>query len=186
MNPSTQDILKAVEAVSSDSVIILPNNKNILMAAEQAAEVSEKKVVVVPTRTIPQGISAILALDQGATLDSNALAMANVAKEVMTGEITWATRSVDLNGIKVKEGDAIGLLDDELVVDARSFDEAVHWLLAEADLDERELVTIYYGSDVDEAQAQKLAEQLEVSYPDLEYEIIDGGQPHYPYIISIE
>lgn len=186
MNPSTQDILKAVEAVSSDSVIILPNNKNIWMAAEQAAEVSEKKVVVVPTRTIPQGISAILALDQGATLDSNALAMANVAKEVITGEITWATRSVDLNGIKVKEGDAIGLLDDELVVDARSFDEAVHWLLAEADLDERELVTIYYGSDVGEAQAQKLAEQLEESYPDLEYEIIDGGQPHYPYIISIE
>ena len=156
------------------------------MAAEQAAEVSEKSVVVVPTRTIPQGISALLALDQGATLGSNALSMARVAKEVITGEITWATRSVEINGLQVKEGDAIGLLDDELVVDARSFDEAVHWLLAEADLDDRELVTIYFGSDVDDSQANKLVEQLEKAYPDLEYELLDGGQPHYPYILSLE
>lgn len=186
MNPSTQDILSAVESSSSDLVIILPNNKNIFMAAEQAAAVSEKNVVVVPTRTIPQGISAILALDQDETLDSNALAMARVAKEVITGEITWAIRSVDLNGIAVKEGDAIGLLDDELVVDAHSFEEAVYWLLAEAEIDDRELVTIYYGSDVDPDRANKLIDQLSEAYPDLEYEVIDGGQPHYPYIISIE
>ena len=186
MNPSTQDILLAVDSSSSDSVIILPNNKNIWMAAEQAAQVSEKDVVVVPTRTVPQGISAILALDQGATLDSNALAMSRVANDVITGEITWATRTVEMNGIQVKEGDAIGLLDDELVVDAHSFDEAVHWLLAEADLDDRELVTIYYGSDVDNDQANNLVAQLEDAYPDLEYEIINGGQPHYPYILSVE
>jgi DAK2 domain fusion protein YloV len=186
MNPSTQDILSAVEVAPSDSVIILPNNKNIWMAAEQAAEVSEKSVVVVPTRTIPQGISAILALDQDATLDSNALAMSRVAKEVITGEITWATRSVEMNGLQVTAGDAIGLLDDELVVDAHSFEEAVYWLLAEAELDDRELVTIYYGSDVKEVQANKLVEQLEEAYPDLEYEVLDGGQPHYPYILSLE
>ena len=133
------------------------------MAAEQAANVSKKNVVVVPTRTIPQGISAILALDQDATLDGNAMAMARVAKEVITGEITWATRTVVLNGIEVNEGDAIGLLDDELVVDAHTFEEAVHWLLAEADMDDRELVTIYYGSDVDEDQADQLIEKLDRS-----------------------
>jgi DAK2 domain fusion protein YloV len=186
MNPSTQDILTAVDASPSDSVIILPNNKNIFMAAKQAAEVSEKQVVVVPTRTIPQGISAILALDQGATLDSNAMAMARVANDVITGEVTWATRSVEMNGIEVKEGDAIGLLDDELVVDANSYDEAVLWLLAEADLDDRELVTIYYGSDVDDSRVNVLLAQLEEAYPDLEYEVINGGQPHYPYILSVE
>ncbi len=186
MNPSTQDILSAVEMSPSDSVIVLPNNKNIWMAAEQAAAVSKKNAVVVPTRTIPQGISAILALDQGATLDSNALAMTRVAKEVITGEITWAVRSVALNGIEVKEGDAIGLLDNELVVDTQSFEEAVYWLLAEAEIDDRELVTIYYGSDVDGDQVNLLVEQLEEAYPDLEYEVINGGQPHYPYIISIE
>jgi DAK2 domain fusion protein YloV len=186
MNPSTQDILSAVENSPSDSVIILPNNKNIVMAAEQAAAVSEKNVVVVPTRSIPQGISAILALDQGATLDSNTLAMTRVAREVITGEITWATRSVSINGLKVQEGDAIGLLDDELVVNAQSFDEAVHWLLAEAELEDRELVTIYYGSDVNVDQVNNLVEQLEEAYPDLEYEVVYGGQPHYPYILSIE
>jgi DAK2 domain fusion protein YloV len=186
MNPSTQDILTAVEASQADSVIILPNNKNIWMAAEQAAEVSTKNAVVVPTRTIPQGISALLALDQGATLDSNALSMARVANEVVTGEITWATRSVEINGIQVNEGDAIGLLDDKLVVDAQSYDEAVYWLLAEADLEEFELVTLYYGSDIDESQANMLVKQLEQAYPDLEYEIINGGQPHYPYILSLE
>ncbi|MDF1513942.1 MAG: DAK2 domain-containing protein [Anaerolineae bacterium] len=186
MNPSTQDILNAVEMSPSNAVIILPNNKNIWMAAEQAAEVSTKNVVVVPTRTIPQGICAILALDQGATLDSNALAMSRVAREVITGEITWATRTVAINGIDVNEGDAIGLLDDELVVDAQSFDEAVLWLMAAADLDERELVTIYFGSDSDFDQAEQLSSQLAEKYPDLEFEVIDGGQPHYPYIVSIE
>ncbi len=186
MNPSTQDILEAIESSPSDAVIVLPNNKNIFLAAEQAANVSKKNVVVVPTRTIPQGISAILALDQDATLDGNAMAMARVAKEVITGEITWATRTVVLNGIEVNEGDAIGLLDDELVVDAHSFEEAVYWLLAEANIDDRELVTVYYGSDVDEDQANQLIEKLTEAYPDLEYELIDGGQPHYPYILSIE
>ena len=112
--------------------------------------------------------------------------MSRAAKEVITGEITWATRTVEINGIKVKEGDAIGLLDDELVVDAHSFGEAVHWLLAEANLDDLELVTIYYGSDVDSYQANKLVEQLEEAYPDLEYEVLNGGQPHYPYILSLE
>ena len=186
MNPSTAQIVEAIEALPADKVIVLPNNKNILLAAQQAAEVSQKDVVVVPTRSIPQGVSALLALDQEATLEENAEAMMEAAQEVITGEVTWATRDVALNGIKVREGDAIGLLDGELVVDANSFEEVVRWLLAEADLDGRELVTLYYGEQVTEAEAQELRDQLMEDYPDLEFEVLEGGQPHYPYIISIE
>ncbi len=186
MNPSTAEILKAIEQVPSDKVIVLPNNKNILMASEQAAAMSEKEVAVVPTRSIPQGVAALLAMDQQATLDGNVAAMLAASKEVISGEVTWAVRDVELNGIAVREGDAIALLDGELVVDTTSFDEAVHWLLAEANLDDRELVTIYYGQDVDEDEAQALAASLQEAYPDLEFEVVTGGQPHYPYIISIE
>ncbi len=186
MNPSTAQILEAVEQVASDKVIILPNNKNILLAAQQASEVCAKEVVVVPTRNIPQGISALLTLDQSATLDGNVSSMLRAMKEVTTCEVTWATRNVALNGIEVREGDAIGLLEGELVVDATSFGEAVHWLLAEAELEDRELVTLYYGADVEAVQAQTLADDLADAYPDLEFEVVEGLQPHYPYIISIE
>jgi uncharacterized protein len=186
MNPSTAQILEAVANATSDQVIILPNNKNILMAAQQAAEVSDKQVRVVPTRTVPQGVAALLALDQEASIDENAEAMYASSRDVITGEVTWATRDVQLNGIEVKEGDAIGLLEDELVVDALSFEEAVRWLLAEVELEDRELVTLYHGEQVPAAQAEELVELLSELYPDLEFEIVDGGQPHYPYIISIE
>jgi DAK2 domain fusion protein YloV len=186
MNPSTAQILNAIESAQSDEVIVLPNNKNILMAAAQAAEVSHKHVIVVPTRTIPQGISAMLALDQSASLQDNAASMEVSSHEVITGEVTWATRNVQLNGIQVNEGDAIGLLEDELVVDTRSFGEAVRWLLAEAKLDDCELVTLYYGEQVTGEDAMSLVDRLAEAYPDLEFEVIEGGQPHYPYILSIE
>jgi DAK2 domain fusion protein YloV len=186
MNPSTAQILAAIDQSVSDQVIVLPNNKNILMAAQQAAEVSKKHVAVVPTRSIPQGVSALLALDQQATLDGNVAAMLRAAKEVITGEITWATRDVALNGVDVREGDAIGLLDGELVVDTGSFDEAVYWLLAGAELEDCELVTLYYGEGVDASQAESLVERLSETYPELEFEVVEGGQPHYPYIISVE
>jgi len=186
MNPSTAQILAAVDESLSDYVIILPNNKNILMAAQQAAAVSKKQVAVVPTRSIPQGVSALLALDQQATLDGNVAAMLRAAKEVITGEVTWATRDVALNGIEVREGDAIGLLDGELVVDAESFEEAVRWLLAEVELEDCELVTLYYGEGMGAARAENLAERLRETYAELEFEVVEGGQPHYPYIISIE
>lgn len=186
MNPSTAQILDAVAQTLSDQVIILPNNKNVLMAAQQAAEVSEKQAVVVPTQSIPQGVSALLALDQEASLEENSSAMLESAQEILTAEVTWATRDVKINGLHVKEGDAIGLLEDQLVVDAQSFEEAVHWLLAESDLDNHELVTLYYGDGITADQAQDLMDTLSAAYPDLELELIEGGQPHYPYIISIE
>lgn len=186
MNPSTAQILEAIESAQSDQIIVLPNNKNILLAAGQAAEVSDRHVIVVPTKTIPQGICAMLALDQTASLEENADAMEVSSHDVITGEVTWATRDVQLNGIQVKEGDAIGLLEDELVVDTRSFGDAVRWLLAEAKLEDRELVTLYYGDQVSGEEADSLADKLAEAYPDLEFEVIEGGQPHYPYILSIE
>jgi len=186
MNPSTAQILEAVERVPSDKVIILPNNKNIFMAAQQASEVSTKEVSVLPTRTIPQGIAALLSLDQSMTVDGNIATMLHAIKDVITGEVTWAIRNVALNGIAVREGDAIALLDGELVVDAATFEDAVHWLLAEIDLEDRELVTLYYGEGVDAIQAQTLADTLSEAYPNLEFEVIEGNQPHYPYILSVE
>jgi DAK2 domain fusion protein YloV len=186
MNPSTAQLLEAVESAVSDDVLILPNNKNILMAAEQAAEVSQKQVKVVPTRTIPQGVSAMLALDQDASLEQNVEAMMSYAGDVITGEITWATRDVHFNGVRVQEGDAIGLLEDELVVSARSLGEAVRWLLAEVDLKKCELVTLYYGDQVDVSEADQLVEELMKEYPELEFEVVEGNQPHYPYILSAE
>lgn len=190
MNPSTADIICAAEQIKAPHVIILPNNKNILMAAQQAAEHlsldDAREVVVVPTRSIPQGIGALLSLDQNATLDSNALAMARCASDIITGEVTWAVRDVEINGLHVKQGNAIGLLDDQLVVNAETFGEAVRWLIAEVDVDDRELITLYYGEGVDEAEAEALVEELEESYPDLEFELVNGGQPHYPYLLSME
>ena len=187
MNPSTAEILDAVAKVAADKVLVLPNNKNILMAAEQAAEVSEdKEVAVVPTRSSPQGVSALLALDQQATLDGNVSAMLEMAKQVTTCEVTRAIRDVEINNVEVSAGDIIGLMDDELVVGTTSLREALLWLLAEADLEMRELVTLYYGEGVSEEEAVEISEELAEAYPDLEFEIVPGGQPHYPFIMSIE
>ncbi len=186
MNPSTADILEAVDNLPSEKVIILPNNKNIIMAAQQAAEMSEKEVAVVPTRSIPQGIAALLLLDQTATLDGNVSAMLEAAQTIESGEVTYAVRDVQLNGVTVHEGDAIGLLNGQLIVSGASYDEVVERLLEKIDLDERELVTLYYGEDVQQEEAEKLAERLEARYPELEFEVVRGGQPHYPYLIAVE
>jgi hypothetical protein len=187
MNPSTAQIVEAISRTTSEDVVILPNNPNIIMTAQQAAQMADgKRVEVVPTRTIPQGVAAMLALDQDAPLGDNAAAMLASSSGVITAEVTSATRAVRLNGIDVHEGDAIGLLEDELVVDAASFEEAVRWLLAEAEMEDRELVTLYYGAQVTEDQASALVEELSHDYPDLEFEVVNGGQPHYPYILSIE
>ncbi len=186
MNPSTADILEALRTLKTDQAIILPNNKNIIMAAQQAVELSDLKVAVVPTRSLPQGISALLALDQQATLDGNVAAMLRAAREVITGEVTHAVRDVALDGVTVHEGDAIGLLDGALTVAAETFEEVVRRLLEKAPLDSRELVTLYYGEDVDGETALSLKDELAQSYPALEFEVISGGQAHYPYLFSVE
>ncbi len=186
MNPSTADILEALDSIESEKAIILPNNKNILMAAQQAAEMSDKEVAVVPTRSIPQGIGGLLALDQQESLDNNVSSMLNSAREVVSGEVTHAVRDVDLNGVQVREGRLIGLLNGELKVTAENYTETICKLLEEVDLDDYELVTLYYGEGVNQEDTEVLVEELESRYPDLEFEVVHGGQPHYPYLLSVE
>jgi dihydroxyacetone kinase-like predicted kinase len=143
-------------------------------------------VAVVPTRTIPQGISAILTLNPQGDLEANRQAMIESAESVQTAEITVATRDVSLGGVDVRKGQVIGLLNDELVVADETPDQVAAEVLECIDLDEMEIVTLYYGADVSRQEAEHLADQLRERYPDVEFEVLEGGQPHYFYIISAE
>ena len=186
MNPSTEEIMAAADSVPCEKVIILPNNKNIILAAEQARDLCGKPVGVVPTRTIPQGIAAVLALNYQADLDTNMKAMTHAAGEVQTGEVTTATRDVELGGVAVSEGQLIGLHDGELVVSGDTSREVVLKLLDRMEALNLEIMTLYYGAQVSAADAQELIGQLQEVYSDLEFEVIEGGQPHYAYLFSVE
>jgi len=186
MNPCTQDFLHAIEAVSAHNVILLPNNSNIIMAARQAQELSARNVAVVPTRTVPQGISALLALNYQVDLETNAALMERAIDDVVTVEITTAVRSTVVDGVEVKEGQFIGMVDGTLVVSGDSLDEVVVDALRHLDLDEYEIITLYAGEDVTPSDRQAMAEKIRTLWPDQEVEVLDGGQPHYYYIISVE
>ncbi len=186
MNPSTQDILAAFENLPTDKVIILPNNKNIIMAANQAKEVTVKNVQVVPTRTVPQGLAAMLSYIPDGDVEAIAEKMNKAMSGVKTGEITVATRSVEIDGVKVKEGQVIALLDGKLVVAANSVEQGVMDLLEKAEAAEHEIVTLFYGEGLTHAEANHIADLIRKKYPALEVEIQEGGQPHYQFIISVE
>lgn len=186
MNPSTEEILKSFENLPTDQVIILPNNKNIILAAQNAAQVTVKKVKVIPTKTIPQGLNAMLRLDPDGDLDSVAREMEDAINEVDTGEITTATRSVEINGVKVAEGEIIALLNGKLVVSADSLERSCINLLEEAETEERERITFFYGQNINRAEINRLVDVIREKYPTHEIEIHEGGQPHYQLILSIE
>lgn len=186
MNPSTQDLLEAAESLPAERVILLPNNGNIILAAEQARALSEKQLAVVPSRSIPQGLAALLAINYQADLETNVDVMASAMEDVETGEVTTATRTATINGVEVAEGQIIGLHDGELKVAGEQVEEIVRALLAEMDAEQREIITLYYGADVGEDDALALAESLQKDWPDQEIEVILGGQPHYHYILSAE
>ena len=186
MNPSTQDFMQLLEAIPTDRALLLPNNSNVIMAARQAAELSQKQVLVVPTKTIPQGIAAMLAFNDQRDLETNAHAMETAAKHVKTGEVTRATRSVEFNGIKVEHGQIIGLLNDELTTAGSTVDEVAWLLLNQMDVENLEIVTLYYGNGLKAETAVTLGDAIREKYPHLEVEVVDGGQPHYDYIISAE
>jgi DAK2 domain fusion protein YloV len=185
-NPSTEEILKKVQEVPTNDVIILPNNKNILLAAQAARDLSTKNVVVVPTRTIPQGISAILSVNRRALLEDAVVDMQAASEQVASGEIAVATRAADLDGVKVQEGEIIGVVDGRLCVAATDLDEVLKKLLEEMDAKNHELITVYYGQDVSQQEAAQMASQIEMIYPDLEVELLEGGQPIYQYILGAE
>ncbi len=186
MNPSTQDILKSFENLPTDKVIILPNNKNIVMAANQAKDVTVKKVAVVPTRTVPQGLAAMLSLIPEGDLDAVAEKMTRAAGMVKTGEITVATRTVEIDGVNVESGQVIALLDGKLVLSANSVEEGVLGLLEKADAANHELVTLFYGEGMPHAEANRIKDVIGGKYPALEIEVQEGGQPHYQFIVSVE
>jgi hypothetical protein len=186
MNPSVQDLLKAVEAAHSDKVIILPNNANIVMAARQVHELTRKKIEVVPSETIPQGIAALLVFNYEADFETNVSAMKTALSAVRSGEVTTAVRSMSVDGVEVKKGQAIAFLDGELVVAGSNMSKVVHKLLDKMVGEQSGLVTIYYGADTEQAEAEHLGESVKEKYPSQEIEVVAGRQPHYNYIISVE
>lgn len=187
MNPSTEDMLDAIEKVNADVIYILPNNKNIILAAEQAKYlVEDKKIIVVPSRTVPQGITALINFIPDQTPEENLETMKDEMARVKTGQITYAVRNTNIDGMEIHEGDIMGIGDHGMLTVGTSIENvALDSLKAMADEDS-ELVTIYYGSDVKEEDAQKLLDKAKEAFPDLEIELQDGGQPIYYYMISVE
>jgi DAK2 domain fusion protein YloV len=186
MNPSCEDLLKAIEAASVDNVILLPNNSNVIMAAEQAKALSPREVLVVPTKTMPQGIGAMLAFNYQADLETNARVMARAAGDVETIEVTTATRDVEIDGVAVKEGQCIGLLNDRLRTAGSSPEEVILTMLSQFTLEDFEIVTVYWGEDVTQDEAEQMVARIETLSADIEVELVEGAQPHYYYILSLE
>ena len=186
MNPSTQELLAAFENLPTDKVIILPNNKNIVLAAQAARDVTVKEVYVVPSRTIPQGLAAMLLHNPSGKVDVVAEKMIKSLASVRTGEVTTATRTVEIDGVNVETGQVIALLDGKLVLAASSVEEACLSLLEKAEVEEYELITLYVGADYSRAEANRVGDILQEKYPNQEIEMQNGGQPHYQLIISVE
>jgi len=186
MNPSTQDILSSFENMPTDKIIILPNNKNIVMAANQAKEVTVKSVQVVPTRTVPQGLAAMLSFDPGGDVAAVAEKMIRAMGNVKTGEITVATRSVEIDGVTVRDGQVIALLDGKLVASSETVEQGALGLLEKADAASHEIVTLFFGEDMSHQEANRIADVIRGKFANLEVEVQEGGQPHYQFILSIE
>ena len=186
MNPSTEEILSAFENLPTDQIVILPNNKNIILAAQNAASVTVKKVAVIPSRSVPQGIAALFRYSPEASFDDMVAEMNDALNDVRSGEITVATRTVEINNVDVHEGEVIALLDGKLVAAEKSLDDACMHLLEQAETDERELITLFSGENVSKADVKRISEMIRARYPGHEIEIKEGGQPHYHFIISIE
>jgi hypothetical protein len=186
MNPSTEEILNAFEDLPTDQIIILPNNKNIVLAAETAQTLSVKNVKVVPSVNIPQGLSALLRLDPEGDLEEIVQEMVSALSEVDAGEITTATRTVELNGVEVHSGENIGLLNGKLVVSGKTTDETTLALLKKANMNEKERVTLFTGDNVSPEEVESISAQIQKEFPDHEIEVHEGGQPHYQFLISLE
>ncbi len=187
MNPSTEDILNAVDKINADHIFVLPNNKNIILAAEQAAKLSEdKKLHVIPSRSVPEGISAMFCFEHGADPDEMEEAMKDAIKMVDTATVTYAVRDTSIGDKEIKEGNILGMLNDQIEVVAEDVMEGTKELIKASVTEDSEVVGIYYGADATEEDAEELAAFIEENYPDCEVEVQSGGQPLYYYIISVE
>ncbi len=187
MNPSTDDILKAIEATPAETVFVLPNNKNIIMAAEQAIPISTRKVIVIHTRTIPQGITAMLSFDPDADDNANAIEMQNATERITTGQVTFAARDADFDGFKIKQGELMALLGGKVTFVDTDLEKTVLKLLKKMVKPDSEFITVIYGEDVTEEQAAAIEEQIQAKFgAKTEITVINGGQPIYYYILSVE
>ena len=187
MNPSVKEILAAVEAIDAQKVILLPNNKNIILTASQIQELTRKSIEVIPTRTLPQGVTALLTFNYESPLEENVKMMSEATKGVKTVEITTAARSTQIHGLKIKQGQAIGIIDDtDLVAAGDDVTEVLFSSLEKGGIENAELVTLYYGADLTPEQAEAVQNKLKEKYPGKQIELVSGGQPHYFYIVSVE
>lgn len=187
MNPSTEDMLNAIEQVNAETVFILPNNKNIILAATQAQSlVEDKNVVIIPTTTVPQGISAIIGFDPEADVESNEESMKDIIECVKTGEVTYAVRDTSINGIAIKIDDIMGIDDDGIKKVGQDIEKVTLGLLEEMVDEDSELISIYYGADTTKEQAEALLEKVEETYGDCDVQLEYGGQPIYYFLLSVE
>src|SRR5436305_2756426 len=186
MNPSIEELLAAVEAVLSDKVIILPNNSNVVLSAQQVVGLTQKEVYIVPSKTLPQGITALVAFNFAADFATNCHVMTEALKNVQTAEITTAVRSVQLGNVQVREGDYIGVINGHLSVAGRDMQAVLQDKLQRMNIGNYELLTLYYGADVTAEEAEETSKRIKEHYSQLEIEIIDGGQRYYAYILAAE
>jgi uncharacterized protein len=186
MNPSTQDMLMAIESVPYQEVILLPNNRNVILAAKQVTGLTKKKVHIVETRSVPEGVAAVVAFRLDRSGDENVAAMKKEAERVQTIEVTHAVRDTRSNGLKVKKGDVIGLINEKLEFAGTDYAEVVNKALGKLGPDSYELVTVYRGEGASEDELTSLQSAIQSSFPGLEVEVQQGGQQHYPFILSVE
>ena len=186
MNPSTEDIVKAIDAVNAKNVIILPNNKNIFMAAQSAAEVAEIPAAVVETRTVPQGFTSLLAFNPEQSLEENVAAMTASLSDVVSGSVTLAVRDTSIDGLEIHKDDNLGMVDGKIVVSNPDMTATLKATFAKMIDEDSEIITIYVGEDGSQDLAEEMADYLESTYEDIEVEIHDGKQPVYPYLMSVE
>lgn len=186
MNPSTEDFVKAIETVKADKYIILPNNKNIIMAAKQVSELIDQPVVVIPTRSIPQAVSAMLVYNEEATLEDNQEMMLEMMGQVKTGQITYSIRDTQINDIDIHKDDYMGLIDDQIELVDKDLTEALYHTLDQMIDTFSSIVTIYIGEEGDENEVNDVIQRLSQQYSDIEFEVVEGNQPVYNYIMSVE
>ena len=186
MNPATEDFIKAIELVNARNIIILPNNKNIFMAAQSAAEVAEEAVKVVETRTVPQGLTSLLAFDPNRDIEANFAAMTASLSDVKSGSVTTAVRDTTIDGLEIRENDNLGMVDGKIVVSNPDMMETLVTTFENMLDEDSEIVTIYVGEDGSQELAEELAESLEDKFEDVEVEIHTGNQPVYPYLFIVE
>ena len=187
MNPSTEDMLNAIAEVNADTIFIFPNNKNIILAANQAQALTEdKKIIVIPTKTVPQGISAIISFDAAKTPEENEEAMKEAISLVKTGQVTYAVRDTHIDDKEIKEGNIMGIGDHSILAVGEDIAEITKETIGLMMDEDSELISVYYGEDITEEDAQALGDELQEQYPDCEVEVYEGGQPIYYYVVSVE